>query len=93
MDPVSFWSIRGLHPNVAWAMVSAAQIQPGEVVLDPMCGTGMLLTEAPHCGLVIGAQRCATEMVRLLFFIVYVRSDDRRKHNATNSIGLDMTTN
>jgi len=50
---------RGLHPNVAWAMVSAAQIQPGEVVLDPMCGTGMLLTEAPHCGLVIGAQGCA----------------------------------
>lgn len=40
-------------------MVSAAQIQPGEVVLDPMCGTGMLLTEAPHCGLVIGAQGCA----------------------------------
>ncbi|CAK9053808.1 THUMP domain-containing protein 3 [Durusdinium trenchii] len=41
-----YTSSTGLHPNVAWAMVTAAAIQSGEVVLDPMCGTGMLLTEA-----------------------------------------------
>jgi tRNA G10 N-methylase Trm11 len=31
-------------------MLNAAELLPGEVLLDPMCGTGMLLTEAPmHC--------------------------------------------
>ena len=31
-------------------MLNAADVLPGEVLLDPMCGTGMLLTEAPlHC--------------------------------------------
>ncbi|CAL1159329.1 unnamed protein product, partial [Cladocopium goreaui] len=48
-------SSTGLHPNVAWAMLNAAEVLPGEVLLDPMCGTGMLLTEAPmHCH-VLGA--------------------------------------
>ena len=31
-------------------MLNAAEVLPGEVLLDPMCGTRMLLTEAPmHC--------------------------------------------
>lgn len=29
-------------------MLSAADVKVGEVLLDPMCGTGMLLTEAPN---------------------------------------------
>ncbi|CAE7305866.1 Thumpd2 [Symbiodinium natans] len=48
-------SATGLHPNVAWALVSAAGVQPGEVLLDPMCGTGMLLTEAPKSSYVVGS--------------------------------------
>ena len=54
-------TLQGLHPNVAWAMLNAAEVLPGELLLDPMCGTGMLLTEAPeHCH-VLGL--CAGQML------------------------------
>ncbi|CAL9687837.1 unnamed protein product [Knipowitschia caucasica] len=36
----------GLRSTVAWAMASLAQIQPGSVVVDPMCGVGTILIEA-----------------------------------------------
>eukprot|EP01043_Picozoa_sp_COSAG02_P043224 COSAG02_NODE_3747_length_6292_cov_3.278379_2_plen_597_part_00 len=36
----------GLHPCVAWAVARTLEIQPGDTVLDPMCGKGVLLCEA-----------------------------------------------
>lgn len=36
-----------LHPPVAAAMVRLAGIRPGDVVVDPCCGAGTLLVEAP----------------------------------------------
>ncbi len=35
-----------LRPTVAAAMVRLADLKPGQVVLDPMCGAGTLLAEA-----------------------------------------------
>lgn len=61
-----YTSATGLHPNVAWALASAAGLQPGEVVLDPMCGTGMLLTEAPKGAFVVGCDVDATMVRRAL---------------------------
>jgi len=36
----------GLEQSVAWAMAKSAEVKPGEVVLDPMCGSGIILLEA-----------------------------------------------
>ena len=41
-----YLSSAGLHPCVAWAVARTLEIQPGDVVLDPMCGKGVLLCEA-----------------------------------------------
>jgi len=35
-----------LRPTLAAAMVRLAELQPGQIVLDPMCGAGTLLAEA-----------------------------------------------
>ncbi|MFJ7073142.1 methyltransferase domain-containing protein [Streptomyces sp. NPDC098781] len=37
-----------LHPPVAAAMAQAAELRPGQRVLDPCCGAGTLLIEAHH---------------------------------------------
>lgn len=37
-----------LHPPVAAAMAQAAELHPGQRVLDPCCGAGTLLIEAHH---------------------------------------------
>ncbi|MFI0446710.1 methyltransferase domain-containing protein [Actinomadura sp. 6N118] len=37
-----------LHPPVAAAMAQAAEMRPGQRVLDPCCGAGTLLIEAHH---------------------------------------------
>ena len=42
----SYQSSAGLHPCVAWALAKSANIRPGDSVLDPMCGRGVLLCEA-----------------------------------------------
>ena len=39
-----------LHPPVAAAMVRLAGVRPGDVVVDPCCGAGTLLVEAPVPG-------------------------------------------
>ncbi|KAK3258519.1 hypothetical protein CYMTET_32441 [Cymbomonas tetramitiformis] len=39
-------SLAGLHPRIAWALGRAADIGPGDVVLDPMCGRGLILLES-----------------------------------------------
>ncbi|XP_060219821.1 THUMP domain-containing protein 2 isoform X2 [Meriones unguiculatus] len=36
----------GLRSTIAWAMASIAEIKPGALVLDPMCGLGTILVEA-----------------------------------------------
>lgn len=44
-----------LRPTIAAAMVRTARLQPGESVLDPLCGSGTVLAEAaagaPECRL------------------------------------------
>eukprot|EP00929_Paragymnodinium_shiwhaense_P115929 TRINITY_DN8509_c0_g1_i4.p1 TRINITY_DN8509_c0_g1~~TRINITY_DN8509_c0_g1_i4.p1 ORF type:complete len:423 (-),score=39.13 TRINITY_DN8509_c0_g1_i4:112-1380(-) len=39
----------GLTQPVAWAMARSLEIKPGEVVMDPMCGSGIVLLEAAQC--------------------------------------------
>eukprot|EP00933_Yihiella_yeosuensis_P020141 TRINITY_DN16227_c0_g1_i1.p1 TRINITY_DN16227_c0_g1~~TRINITY_DN16227_c0_g1_i1.p1 ORF type:complete len:506 (+),score=86.03 TRINITY_DN16227_c0_g1_i1:78-1595(+) len=36
----------GLHPAVSWVLARSLDIQDGDVVIDPMCGKGVLLCEA-----------------------------------------------
>lgn len=36
----------GLHPSVSWVLARTLDIHPGDIVLDPMCGRGLLLCEA-----------------------------------------------
>uniref|UniRef100_A0A7S0A0H3 THUMP domain-containing protein n=1 Tax=Pyrodinium bahamense TaxID=73915 RepID=A0A7S0A0H3_9DINO len=45
----SHFACPGLTQPVAWAMARSAEIAPGEVVLDPMCGAGIILLEAAQC--------------------------------------------
>lgn len=40
-----------LRPTVAAAMARLAQVQPGQTVLDPMCGAGTILAEVHALGL------------------------------------------
>ena len=42
-----------LRPTVAHAMCLLAEAQPGEVLLDPMCGTGTILLEATPLALTL----------------------------------------
>jgi len=43
------FALPGLTQPVAWAMGRSASIAPGEVVIDPMCGSGIILLEAAQC--------------------------------------------
>ena len=36
----------GMHHVEAWAIARSLDVQPGETVLDPMCGKGTILAEA-----------------------------------------------
>mmetsp|Transcript_93714 Transcript_93714/g.303440 ORF Transcript_93714/g.303440 Transcript_93714/m.303440 type:complete len:365 (-) Transcript_93714:93-1187(-) len=42
----SYLEKAGLHPTISWVIAKTLDIQPGDVVLDPMCGCGVLLCEA-----------------------------------------------
>ena len=46
-----FFSPISLHPKLARVMVNLSAIQPGEVLLDPFCGTGGVLIEAGLIGI------------------------------------------
>ena len=70
-DPVSkisrVWTESGLRGPVAWALGRATMIQPGDRVLDPMCGTGTCLIEAAMCvagATYIGVERDPTQVRR-----------------------------
>lgn len=39
----------GLTQPVAWAMGCSLNVEPGDVVVDPMCGSGIILLEAVQC--------------------------------------------
>jgi tRNA (guanine10-N2)-dimethyltransferase len=41
-----FFSPISLHPKIARALVNISQIKPGDILLDPFCGTGGFLIEA-----------------------------------------------
>ena len=45
-----------LKPTVARALVMMAEVQPGETILDPMCGTGTILREAAEAVLSMRAR-------------------------------------
>jgi tRNA G10 N-methylase Trm11 len=89
-----------LRPTVAAAMVHLADIKPGEVVLDPMCGAGTILAEAlawaRHCnvrlGRVVGgdieksALRAAEPNLRRLGEVTLTRWDARALPLADQSV-------
>jgi len=41
-----FFSPISLHPKIARVLVNLSEIRPGDVLLDPFCGTGGILLEA-----------------------------------------------
>jgi len=43
------FSCPGLTQPVAWAMARTLDIKAGEVIVDPMCGAGIILLEAAQC--------------------------------------------
>ena len=53
-----------LHPPVAAAMVRLAGIRAGDVVVDPCCGAGTLLAEAPPDAFRAGSDRAGVAAAR-----------------------------
>ncbi|MFC4852448.1 TRM11 family SAM-dependent methyltransferase [Actinophytocola glycyrrhizae] len=53
-----------LHPPVAAAMARLAGIRPGDVVVDPCCGAGTLLAEAPDGAFRAGSDRAGVVAAR-----------------------------
>jgi len=53
-----------LHPPVAAAMTRLAGIRPGDVVVDPCCGAGTLLAEAPPGTYRAGSDRAGVVAAR-----------------------------
>ncbi|CAK0803607.1 unnamed protein product [Prorocentrum cordatum] len=47
--PQANFALPGLAQPVAWAVARSANIAPGELVVDPMCGSGIILLEAAQC--------------------------------------------
>eukprot|EP00931_Biecheleriopsis_adriatica_P077298 TRINITY_DN50886_c0_g1_i1.p1 TRINITY_DN50886_c0_g1~~TRINITY_DN50886_c0_g1_i1.p1 ORF type:complete len:448 (-),score=106.17 TRINITY_DN50886_c0_g1_i1:41-1273(-) len=43
------FAMPGLSQPVAWAMARSVEPAPGELVVDPMCGSGIVLLEAAQC--------------------------------------------
>lgn len=61
------FALPGLVQPVAWAMAKSAEIAPGETVIDPMCGSGIILLEAAQCwssGRFIGFDKDASQLSR-----------------------------
>ncbi|CAE8687150.1 unnamed protein product [Polarella glacialis] len=45
----NFFALKGLSQPVAWAMARSVEPMSGELVVDPMCGSGIVLFEAAQC--------------------------------------------
>ncbi|CAE7204150.1 Thumpd3 [Symbiodinium sp. CCMP2592] len=43
------FALPGLSQPVAWAMARSVEPSPGDVIVDPMCGSGIVLFEAAQC--------------------------------------------
>eukprot|EP00439_Symbiodinium_sp_Y106_P058523 s2644_g8.t1 len=43
------FALPGLSQPVAWAMARSVEVSPGDVIVDPMCGSGIVLFEAAQC--------------------------------------------
>jgi tRNA G10 N-methylase Trm11 len=56
--------IRALKPSVAAALVLLAEMEPGQRVLDPCCGTGTIPIEAAHRGIIALAGDNDAEAIR-----------------------------
>ncbi|CAE8618686.1 unnamed protein product, partial [Polarella glacialis] len=58
----------GLHPAIAWVLAKCIDIQEGDVVLDPMCGRGVLVCEAalnwPNAGPFLGCDNSAEQLCK-----------------------------
>jgi 23S rRNA G2445 N2-methylase RlmL len=86
-----------LRPTVAAAMVRLADMQPGQVIVDPMCGVGTILGEVLSVGgrsrlTVLGGDlekpsvRAAAANLRSLGDVFLARWDARRLPLATKSV-------
>ncbi|HSE61021.1 MAG TPA: DNA methyltransferase [Candidatus Saccharimonadales bacterium] len=53
-----------LPPKLAQTMLNLAQVRPGEQVLDPFCGTGVVLQEAALLGCPVYGTDASEKMVR-----------------------------
>jgi tRNA (guanine10-N2)-dimethyltransferase len=59
----TFFSPISLHPKLARGLVNISKVVPGNMVLDPFCGTGGFLIEAGIVGCRIYGSDIKTEMV------------------------------
>lgn len=62
------FALPGLSQPVAWAIARSADIAPGDVVVDPMCGSGIILLEAARCwsACYMGFDHSPTQLARSL---------------------------
>ena len=58
-----FFSPISLHPKIARALVNITQAKPGDVVLDPFCGTGGFLIEAGLMNMKVIGSDISEEMI------------------------------
>jgi tRNA (guanine10-N2)-dimethyltransferase len=58
-----FFSPISLHPKIARALVNISQAKPGDVVLDPFCGTGGFLIEAGLMNMKVIGSDISEEMI------------------------------
>jgi len=58
-----FFSPISLHPKIARALVNISRAKPGDVVLDPFCGTGGFLIEAGLMNMKVIGSDISEEMI------------------------------
>ncbi len=81
-----------LHPPVAAAMVRLAGIRPGDVVVDPCCGAGTLMAEAPADTYRAGSDRAGVAAARTNApGIPWFTADARRLPYPTGSVDHVLT--
>lgn len=79
-----------LHPAVARSLLSALDLPPGSVVLDPFCGSGTVLVEAMAAGFSAKGRDLspfATELARLKTRLT-AATDRRRMVAAADSVAM-----